>query len=156
MMQDKKVNISLTSGTSPRKMYKMMVPYVKDKPQFKDVDYYLFDKAPEVGELAGQPGPNWSEMQELFFKDANIPDEKIHCPSMENHETFDEEIAKAGGIDVMLIGLGWDGHFCSNSPRCIPMDALTYARARHVTLEANPNYKSNSNRPYPLQWDLPL
>ena len=35
--QDKKVNISLTSGTSPRTMYKMMVPYVKDKPQFKDM-----------------------------------------------------------------------------------------------------------------------
>ena len=156
MMQDKKVNVSLTSGSSPRTMYQMMVPYVKDKPQFKDVDYYLFDEAPEVGEKKGQPGPNWSEMQELFFKDANIPDEKIHCPSMENYETFDEEIAKAGGIDVMLIGLGWDGHFCSNCPRCTPMDALTYARARHVTLEANPNYKSNSNRPYPLQWDLPL
>ena len=58
MMQDKKVNISLTSGTSPRTMYKMMVPYVKDKPQFKDVDYYLFDEAPEVGEKKGQPGPN--------------------------------------------------------------------------------------------------
>ena len=93
MMQDKKVNISLTSGTSPRTMYKMMVPYVKDKPQFKDVDYYLFDEAPEVGEKKGQPGPNWTEMQELFFKDANIPDEKIHIPSMENYETFDEEIA---------------------------------------------------------------
>ena len=156
MMQDKKVNVSLTSGSSPRTMYQMMVPYVKDKPQFKDVDYYLFDEAPEAGEKKGQPGPNWSEMQELFFKDANIPDEKIHCPSMENYETFDEEIAKAGGIDIMLIGLGWDGHFCSNCPRCTPMDALTYARARHVTLEANPNYKSNSNRPYPLQWDLPL
>ena len=51
MMQDKKVNISLTSGTSPITMYKMMVPYVKDKPQFKDVDYYLFDEAPEVGEV---------------------------------------------------------------------------------------------------------
>ena len=34
MMQDKKVNVSLTSGSSPRTMYQMMVPYVKDKPQF--------------------------------------------------------------------------------------------------------------------------
>lgn len=150
MMQDKKVNISLTSGTSPRTMYKMMVPYVKDKPQFKDVDYYLFDEAPEVGEKKGQPGPNWTEMQELFFKDANIPDEKIHIPSMENYETFDEEIARAGGIDVMLIGLGFDGHFCSNCPRCTPMDALTYARARHVTVEANPNYPNNTSHPYSI------
>ncbi len=55
MMQDKKVNVSLTSGSSPRTMYQMMVPYVKDKPQFKDVDYYLFDEAPEAGEKKGQP-----------------------------------------------------------------------------------------------------
>ena len=130
MMQDKKVNVSLTSGSSPRTMYQMMVPYVKDKPQFKDVDYYLFDEAPEVGEKKGQPGPN--------------------CPSMENYETFDEEIAKAGGIDVMLIGLGFDGHFCSNCPRCTPMDALTYARARHVTVEANPNYPNNTSHTYSI------
>ncbi len=64
-------------------------------------------------------------MQEMFFKDANIPDEKIHIPSMENYETLDEHIAEAGGINIMLIGLGWDGHFCSNCPRCIPLDALT-------------------------------
>ncbi len=89
-------------------------------------------------------------MQEMFFKDANIPDEKIHIPSMENYETFDEEIARAGGIDVMLIGLGFDGHFCSNCPRCTPMDALTYARARHITVEANPNYPNNTSHPYSI------
>ena len=31
MMQDKRVNISLTSGRSPRKMYEMMIPYVIDQ-----------------------------------------------------------------------------------------------------------------------------
>ena len=29
MMQDKQVNISLTSGRSPEKMYEMMVPAIK-------------------------------------------------------------------------------------------------------------------------------
>lgn len=29
MMQDKRVNISLTSGRSPKTMYDMMIPYVK-------------------------------------------------------------------------------------------------------------------------------
>ena len=121
MMQDKKVNISLTAGRSPKMLYQMMVPYVKDQKKFEDIHYYLFDEAPYFGERKGEPGPNWVEMQELFFKDANIPDERIHVPNMENWETYDEEIRNAGGIDVMLIGLGWDGHFCSNCPRCTPM-----------------------------------
>ena len=70
MMQDKRVNISLTAGRSPINLYKMMVPYVKDQEKFKDIQYYLFDEAP----YQDKPyGPNWEEMQELFFKDANIP-----------------------------------------------------------------------------------
>jgi len=62
MMQDKRVNISLTAGRSPINLYKMMVPYVKDQEKFKDIQYYLFDEAP----YQDKPyGPNWEEMQEL-------------------------------------------------------------------------------------------
>ena len=43
MMQDKRVNISLTAGESPKTLYKMMAPIIKDKEQFKNVQYYLFD-----------------------------------------------------------------------------------------------------------------
>ena len=40
MMQDKRVNISLTAGRSPINLYKMMVPYVKDQEKFKDIQYW--------------------------------------------------------------------------------------------------------------------
>ena len=43
MLQDKRVNISLTSGKSPITLYKMMAPIVKDQEKFKDIQYYLFD-----------------------------------------------------------------------------------------------------------------
>ena len=80
MMQDKRVNISLTAGRSPINLYKMMVPYVKDQEKFKDIQYYLFDEAP----YQDKPyGPNWEEMQELFFKDANIP-----CLLYTSHSTL--------------------------------------------------------------------
>ena len=46
MMQDKRVNISLTAGRSPEKLYQLMIPLVKEKKQFKDIQYYLFDDAP--------------------------------------------------------------------------------------------------------------
>ena len=126
----------------------MMAPIVRDQEEFKDVQYYLFDEAPYIGQ--DKPGPNWTEMQELFFKVANIPDERIHIPSMENWETFDEEIRNAGGIDVMLIGLGWDGHFSSNWPRCTPMDSYTYAMDRKIKNAVNPTYPDNPLQPYSL------
>ena len=150
MMQDKRVNVSLTSGRSPRMMYKMMVPYVKDQKKFEDINYYLFDEAPYIGERAGEKGPNWVEMQELFFKDANIPDERVHCPDFDNWQTWDEDIRQAGGIDVMLIGLGWDGHFCSNCPRCTPMDGYTYACDRKVKNAVNPTYPDRPLQPYSI------
>lgn len=58
--------------------------------------------------------------------------------TMENWETYDEEISRAGGIDVMVIGLGYDGHFCSNCPRCTPtMDSYSYAMDRATKNKAN-------------------
>ena len=137
MMQDKRVNISLTAGKSPINLYKMMIPYVKDQEKFKDIEYYLFDEAPYLDKPYG---PNWEEMQELFFKDAHIPAKRIHTTTMENWETYDQEIRDAGGIDVMLIGLGFDGHFCSNCPRCTPMDSYTYPMDRATKNAANPTY----------------
>ena len=41
MMQDKRVNISLTSGRSPIELYKMLAPEVRDQEKFKDIEYYL-------------------------------------------------------------------------------------------------------------------
>lgn len=147
MMQDKRVNISLTAGRSPITLYNMMIPLVKNKEKFKDIQYYLFDEAPENGQ---KYGGNWKEMHELFFNEANIPDERIHITTMDNWETYDEEIRNAGGIDVMLIGLGYDGHFCSNCPRCTPMDSYTYCMDRKIKNAVNPDYPEKPHAPYTL------
>ena len=147
MMQDKRVNISLTSGRSPRTMYKLMVPLVKDQEKFKDIQYYLFDDGPKDGE---EHGANWEEMHELFFTPANIPDDRIHIPTMANWETFDEEIRQAGGIDVMVIGLGWDGHFCGNCPRCTPLDSYTYRVSVEEKRALKPSYRERPGQTYSL------
>ena len=147
MMQDKRVNISLTAGKSPVNLYKMMIPYVKDQDKFKDIEYWLFDEAPYLDK---PHGPNWEEMQELFFKDAHIPDERIHITTMENWENYDQEIRNAGGIDVMLIGLGFDGHFCSNCPRCTPMDSYTYPMDPKTKNAVNPGYPEKPHLPITL------
>ena len=119
MMQDKQVNISLTSGRSPEKMYEMMVPAIKGKAKYKDVQYWLFDENPYDGD---EYGPNWYDMQKMIFGPAEIEDERVHHLTRENYTEYDEQVRRAGGIDVMVIGLGWDGHFCGNCPRCTPFD----------------------------------
>lgn len=147
MMQDKRVNISLTAGNSPKTLYKMMIPEVKNKEKFKDIHYYLFDEAPYLDKPYG---PNWEDMQTLFFKDANIPENRIHTTTMENWENYDHDIRNVGEIDVMLIGLGYDGHFCSNCPRCTPMDSYTYPMDRKIKNALNPDYPEKPDLPITL------
>ena len=144
MLQDKKVNVSLTSGNSPKMLYQMMIPYVKNQTKYENVEYWLFDEAPYIGEKKGEPGPNWVEMQELFFKDANIPNAKIHCPDMQTYQTWDADIEKAGGLDVMLIGLGWDGHFCSNCPltHMLVLEVLQMRQIQHILIDQTDHFLS--------------
>lgn len=150
MMQDKRVNISLTSGRSPRTMYRMMIPYVRNQAKYSDIQYYLFDDSMKVGE---KHGGNWKEMHEIFFDEAEIPDERIHCIDAENWMNYDREIADAGGIDVMVIGLGWDGHFCSNMPKCTPMGSLSYRMERRKLAEANHDY-AGFKEDYPYYYTM--
>ena len=70
MMQDKRVNISLTSGRSPKTLYQMMIPEVRDQEKYKDVEYYLFDEAPYINE--DKPGPNWTEMQDSYHNNGKL------------------------------------------------------------------------------------
>lgn len=147
MMQDKRVNISLTSGRTPKTIYEMMIPLVKDQDKFKDIQYYLFDDNPYINEPHGS---NWKEMQEMFFEPANIPEERIHITSLDNWETYDDEIRAVGGIDVMLIGLGWDGHFCGNCPRCTPLDSYTYCLEFKDKQAVNPTYADRPTQPYTI------
>ena len=50
----------------------------------------------------------------------------------------------------MLIGLGFDGHFCSNCPRCTPMDSYTYALERKIKNAVNPAYADKPQQPVTL------
>lgn len=147
MMQDKRVNISLTSGRSPKTMYQLMIPHVKNVETFKDVQYYLFDENPYTD---GRLGPNWTQMQDLFFKDANIEDSRIHIMNNDNYMDFDKRIENDGGIDVMVIGLGTDGHFCGNCPRCTPFDSYTYKLDFKQKQAVNPTYGDRPFQPYTL------
>ena len=124
LYQDKKINLSLTSGRSPLTLYKMLAPEIKERKELSNVRYFWFDDSPYLGETYGK---NFDEMRQIFAEPAGINlDEVIH-PNMENYEEFDKIIDSYGGIDLMVIGLGYDGHFCGNLPESTEIDAYTYA-----------------------------
>ena len=50
----------------------------------------------------------------------------------------------------MVIGLGYDGHFCGNCPRCTPFDSYTYCIDFKEKQAVNPSYKDRPRQPFTL------
>ena len=77
-------------------------------------------------------------MRENFFDHVNIPDANVHIPrgdlppeAVEAHcAEYERMIARAGGIDLMLLGIGRSGHIGFNEPGSKPAD-----RTRLIVLD---------------------
>lgn len=123
MSQEKRVNLSITAGNSPKRTYEMLIPKVKNKSYYENVHYYNFDEVPVEGQ---EIGVTMSALNEAYFEPAAIDPANIHPMTTENYQAFPKEIADAGGLDVMLIGIGADGHFCANMPGTTQFHEASY------------------------------
>lgn len=124
MYQDReRVNLSITGGTTPQRMYEILVPMVKDKKQFQHVHFYNFDEIPYRKE--NREGVTISGLRDAFFTPAHIKEEQIHKLDQFNYQTQDERIEKDGGLDMVILGVGADGHFCGNLPQTTKFGDLT-------------------------------
>ncbi|MDR0922234.1 MAG: glucosamine-6-phosphate deaminase [Lactobacillales bacterium] len=107
-------NLSITAGKTPLEVYKQLIPEVKNKKYFNHVHYYNFDEIPYRTEK--RPGITMRDLNKMFFNQAEINKTNIHPLTETNYAQQDAKIADAGGIDLMLLGIGKDGHFCGNLP----------------------------------------
>lgn len=124
MYQEKeRINLSITGGTTPKRMYEILVPMVKDKKQFQHVHFYNFDEIPYRKE--DREGVTISGLRDAFFTPAHIKEEQIHKLDQFNYQTQDERIKKDGGLDMVILGVGADGHFCGNLPQTTKFGDLT-------------------------------
>lgn len=106
---NQKLNIAITAGSTPKRMYEILAPLVKDN--FKNITYYNFDEIPNP---TGKMGITQSNLHKQFFIPANIEEERIHYLTLDNYTTHDAYLESVGGLDLMIMGLGGDGHFCGN------------------------------------------
>ena len=66
-------------------------------------------------------------MQQHFFDHVNVPPGNIHIP--EEAGDYEEKIREAGGIDLLVVGIGLNGHIAFNEP-----GSSFASRTREVTL----------------------
>lgn len=109
-----RVNISITGGKTPARMYEMVIDEVKGKDYFDNVHYYNFDEIPH--KKLKQEGITMTDLRNYYFTPAGINEDRIHALSENNYEEQDKRIKEDGGLDVIIMGIGADGHYCGNLP----------------------------------------
>ena len=113
--------VCLASGHTPRGVFQCLVDDVKSNRL--DISKSIFVSLDEwVGIAASQKGSCREMMDEDFFNPLQIPSSQIKffdglsddlAKEVKNMNTF---IASHGGLDIMLVGIGTNGHIAMNEP----------------------------------------
>lgn len=111
--QKSRVNMAITTGSTPVKGYQLLSEFVKGKKCFDNVHYYIFD---EFWYKDDPIGICRRALDIKYFKDAEVEEDHIHNLKEDNYEDADKQIEKDGGLDMVIMGIGTNGHFCGNQP----------------------------------------
>jgi glucosamine-6-phosphate deaminase len=135
-----KVVLGLPTGSTPIGVYRNLIRFHRENGlDLSNVVTFNLDEYYPM-----EPGSLQSYhrfMRENFFDYVNIPEDQIHIPrgdirpeDVETHcLTYEHEIKKAGGLDLVLLGIGRTGHIGFNEPgssrttrtRLIALDEIT-------------------------------
>ncbi len=143
--------LGLATGSTPIGTYKELIRMHKEEGlDFSQVTTFNLDEYLGEGMDLDKPynqDQSYARfMHEELFKHINIKKENIHIPDGRTKDPekfckwYEEEIRKAGGIDLQLLGIGSDGHWAFNEP-----GSSLASRARVVVLTKetlDDNYES--------------
>jgi glucosamine-6-phosphate deaminase len=132
--------LGLPTGSTPVGVYRELIRLHREEGlDFSQVLTFNLDEYYGLQPTQLQSYHRW--MHEHFFDHVNIPAENIHIPDgtvpveyIEAHcRQYEAAIAAAGGIDIMLLGIGRNGHIGFNEPfsqrnsrtRLVTLDSLT-------------------------------
>jgi len=118
--------LGLATGSTPIGTYKELIKMYNNGLDFSRVKTFNLDEYLGIGMNLDKPyneDQSYARfMYEELFKHINIKKENIHIPDGLTKEPekfcrwYEEEIKKAGGIDLQLLGIGGDGHWAFNEP----------------------------------------
>lgn len=111
--------LGLATGSTPVGVYQELIRrYQNHEVSFQNVSTYNLDEY--VGLSPQNPQSYHYFMQHVFFSHIDIPMEQTHVPDgihkEDSMETYEEQIAKDGGIDLQILGIGRNGHIAFNEP----------------------------------------
>ena len=121
--QGQQAVLGLPTGSSPVGVYRELVRMHREEGlDFSHTVAFVLNEFYGLAPDQLQSHHRW--IREHLLDHVNVPAANIHVPSgttppaeVENHcREFEAEIERAGGIDVLLLGIGRNGHIGSNEP----------------------------------------
>ncbi len=131
------VVLGLATGKSPLPLYEELIYLHREEGlSFQNVITFNLDEY--LGLPDGHPGGFRTYMREKFFDHVDLPPNHIHFLSGSVADVgipahcaaYERQIARAGGIDFQVLGIGRSGHIGFNEP-----GAAIKSRTRRVQLD---------------------
>jgi glucosamine-6-phosphate deaminase len=134
--------LGLPTGRTPVPLYRELVRlFHLGRLDFSQVTTFNLDEF--AGVRAGDPGSYLAFMRTHLFDHVNLAPTRVHVldggtsdPTREC-AGYERAIARAGGIDVQVLGLGTNGHIGFNEPASALHARTHRTRLRTVTRRAN-------------------
>lgn len=113
--------LALPTGATPRAIYAELVrQHQAEGLSFARAQAFNLDEY--VGVAPQHPGSFRRALQEALYRHVDLPPEQAHAPDGVAADVsgacarYEAQIARAGGLDLALLGLGRDGHIAFNEP----------------------------------------
>lgn len=113
--------LGLPTGNTPRALYAELVRLHREAGlSFARASGFALDEY--VGIAPDHPGAFRRYLNQALYQQIDLPPERAHFPDGQSADLpaacarYEGEIAAAGGIDLLLLGLGADGHIAFNEP----------------------------------------
>jgi len=145
LVSNPKVVIGLATGSTPIGLYQGLIRRYNEKTlDFSKVTTFNLDEY--IGLTPDNPQSYRSFMQENLFRHINIPAKNTNILSgiEKNHRNscseYEKRIAKAGGIEIQVLGIGSDGHIAFNEPGSPLQSRTRVVTLTHQTIEDNARF----------------
>jgi glucosamine-6-phosphate deaminase len=112
--QNRRLNIGLATGNTPTSMYKVLLQYLELGYSVDHVHFYNIDEYCHV--TGKEPGTCRYYLEKNFYEKTEIPPSNVHWLDEGNYRSIEAELASQGGLDVIILGIGENGHIAYNEP----------------------------------------
>jgi len=139
--------LCLPTGNTPLGMYAELVRRHREEGlDFSRVRTFNLDEY--IGLGPDHRGSYHVYMRRHFFDHVNVAEENFHIPNDTESEGYERAIHEAGGLDLLIVGIGANGHIAFNEP-----GSSFESRTRVVTLA--PETLANARRHFDNDADVP-